>query len=54
MNKKIAIVGAGPCGLAQLRAFKSAEKAGTDVQKLSALKSKITGEAYGIIAGEPD
>ena len=31
MNNKIAIIGAGPCGLAQLRAFKSAEEAGTDV-----------------------
>jgi len=26
MNKKIAIIGAGPCGLAQLRAFKSLEE----------------------------
>ena len=52
--KKIAIIGAGPCGLAQLRAFKSVEKLAQMFQKLSALKSKITGEAYGIIAGEPD
>ena len=34
MNKKIAIIGAGPCGLAQLRAFKSAEEAGTDVTEI--------------------
>jgi len=34
MNTKIAIIGAGPCGLAQLRAFKSAEEAGTDVPEI--------------------
>ncbi len=34
MNKKIAIIGAGPCGLAQLRAFKSVEEAGTDVPEI--------------------
>ena len=34
MNTKIAIIGAGPCGLAQLRAFKSAEEAGIDVPEI--------------------
>ena len=34
MNKKIAIIGAGPCGLAQLRAFKSVEETGTDVPEI--------------------
>ena len=34
MNTKIAIIGAGPCGLAQLRAFKSAEESGTDVPEI--------------------
>ena len=34
MNKKIAIIGAGPCRLAQLRAFKSAEEVGTDVPEI--------------------
>jgi len=34
MNKKIAIIGAGPCGLAQLRAFKSVEEPGTDVPEI--------------------
>ncbi len=34
MSKKIAIIGAGPCGLAQLRAFKSAEEIGTDVPEI--------------------
>ncbi len=52
MNKKVAIIGAGPSGLAQLRAFKSAEENGEVFLKLFVLKSKITGEGYGIIAGE--
>ena len=34
MNTKIAIIGAGPCGLAQLRALKSAEETGTDVPEI--------------------
>ena len=34
MNKKIAIIGAGPCGLAQLRAFKSAEESGVDIPEI--------------------
>ena len=34
MNKRIAIIGAGPCGLAQLRAFKSVEETGTDVPEI--------------------
>jgi len=34
MIKKIAIIGAGPSGLAQLRAFKSAEENGTDVPEI--------------------
>ena len=31
MNKKVAIIGAGPSGLAQLRAFQSAQNKGVDV-----------------------
>ena len=31
MTKRVAIIGAGPCGLAQLRAFASAERAGMGV-----------------------
>ena len=34
MNKKIAIIGAGPSGLAQLRAFKSAEENGEAVPEV--------------------
>ena len=34
MNKKVAIIGAGPSGLAQLRAFKSAQEKGADVPEV--------------------
>jgi len=31
---KVAIIGAGPCGLAQLRAFESAEKKGEKIPQI--------------------
>lgn len=34
MSKRIAIIGAGPCGLAQLRAFQSAQAAGADIPEV--------------------
>ena len=34
MTKRVAIIGAGPSGLAQLRAFASAERAGADIPEL--------------------
>ena len=34
MDKKVAIIGAGPSGLAQLRAFKSAKDKGEDVPEV--------------------
>ncbi len=34
MNKRVGIIGAGPSGLAQLRAFKSAEEKGADVPEV--------------------
>ena len=34
MKKKVAIIGAGPSGLAQLRAFKSAEEKGVKVPEI--------------------
>ena len=34
MTKRVAIIGAGPSGLAQLRAFASAEKAGAEIPEL--------------------
>ncbi|EXJ12964.1 MULTISPECIES: NAD(P)-binding domain-containing protein [Nitrincola] len=34
MSKRVAIIGAGPCGLAQLRAFQSAASQGADIPEL--------------------
>ena len=34
MNKRVAIIGAGPCGLSQLRAFQQAESKGADIPEL--------------------
>ncbi len=34
MSKRVAIIGAGPCGLAQLRAFQSASEKGADIPDL--------------------
>lgn len=34
MKKRVAIIGAGPSGLAQLRAFQSAQKAGTEIPEV--------------------
>jgi cation diffusion facilitator CzcD-associated flavoprotein CzcO len=45
MAKRVAILGAGPSGLAQLRAFQSAEEKGV-------LKNRVIGAAYGITLGE--
>ena len=43
MTKRVAIIGAGPSGLAQLRAFQSAAEKGAEVPRLCALKSNPTG-----------
>ena len=34
MKKKVAIIGAGPSGLAQLRAFQSAKNKGADIPEI--------------------
>jgi len=34
MSKRVAIIGAGPCGLAQLRAFQSASEKGADIPEI--------------------
>ena len=51
MNK-IAIIGAGPCGLSMLRAFEHAEQKEKRFQKLYVLKNKMIGEDYGTTVGE--
>ena len=51
---KVAIIGAGPCGLSMLRSFELAEKNGEKSLKLFVLKSKKIGVVYGIIVGEQD
>ena len=49
---KVAIIGAGPCGLAQLRAFESAQKKNEKVPEIVCLNDKKIGVEYGIIPGE--
>ena len=34
MGKRVAVIGAGPCGLAQLRAFRSAEAGGAEIPEI--------------------
>jgi trimethylamine monooxygenase len=34
MSKRVAVIGAGPCGLAQLRAFQSAKEKGADIPEV--------------------
>ena len=34
MTQRVAIIGAGPCGLAQLRAFQSAKAKGAEIPEL--------------------
>ena len=51
---KVAIIGAGPCGLSMLRSFELAEKMVKKSLKLFVLKSKKIGVACGIIVGEQD
>ena len=51
---KVAIIGAGPCGLSILRSFEQAEKKGEKYLKLFALKNRRIGVDYGIIVGERD
>jgi len=49
---KVALIGAGPCGLSFLRAIEQAEKKGEKVPEVVCLKSKKIGEVCGITVGE--
>ena len=51
---KVAIIGAGPCGLSALRSFEQAEKKGRKYLKLFVLINKKIGGGYGITVGELD
>ena len=51
---KVAIIGAGPCGLSALRSFEQAEKKVKRYLKLFVLINKKIGVDYGTIAGEQD
>ncbi len=51
-KKKIAILGAGPSGLAQLRAFEAARLAGAkDLPEMYVMKNKMPLAACGTITG---
>ena len=49
---KVAIIGAGPCGLSMLRSFEQAEKKVKKYLKLFVLINKKIGVVCGIIVGE--
>ena len=51
MSKKVAIIGAGPSGLAQLRAFQSAKANGEEIPEIVCFENNLTGVVYGIIHG---
>ncbi len=41
MTKRVAIIGAGPCGLSQLRAFQQAEAKGADIPEIVCFEKQI-------------
>ena len=49
---KVAIIGAGPCGLSMLRSFEQAEKKGEKIPEIVCFDNKKIGEDYGITVGE--
>jgi len=51
---KVAIIGAGPCGLSMLRSFEQAEKKGKKIPQIVCFDNKRIGEDYGITVGEQD
>ena len=48
---KVAIIGAGPCGLSILRAFEHLEKKGEKIPEIICFDNKKIGEGFGIIVG---
>ena len=49
---KVAIIGAGPCGLSMLRSFEQAEKKGEKIPEIVCFDNQEDWVAFGIIAGE--
>ncbi len=49
---KVAIIGAGPCGLSMLRSFELAEKNGEKIPEVVCFEKQD--DCYGIIVGEQD
>jgi len=51
---KVAIIGAGPCGLSALRSFEQAEKKGEKIPEIICFDKQEDWEGYGITVGEQD
>ena len=51
---KVAIIGAGPCGLSMLRSFELAEKNGEKIPEVVCFEKQDDWVVYGIIVGEQD
>ena len=51
MSMKVGIIGAGPSGLSQLRAFERAQNKGLEIPEKFVLKNNLIGVVCGIIIG---
>ena len=51
---KVAIIGAGPCGLSMLRSFELAEKNGEKIPEVVCFEKQEDWGGFGIIVGEQD
>ena len=51
---KVAIIGAGPCGLSALRSFEQAEKNGEKIPEIVCFDKQEDWVDYGITVGELD
>ena len=51
---KVAIIGAGPCGLSALRSFEQAEKKGEKIPEIVCFDKQEDWEDYGTTVGEQD
>ena len=51
---KVAIIGAGPCGLSMLRSFEQAERKGEKIPQIVCFEKQEDWGDYGITVGEQD